>query len=194
MSFLQPAQAFEQEAGVSGISRIYLMPMGRRPSLVESNLCRFVQENGLVPYIVEGDNRDDLLRRFTRLVRGGEPREMARKHFQEIACELKILNPELRDIAFPPDSVSHLYDFILGATSGFNSDDIQHYLDCRSGIPRAEGMGDVDALHYKVFGKYPCFGGQPSPKTLSLIAGQLKEKLETSAHVPGREVFPIPTL
>lgn len=53
----------------------------------------------------------------------------ARTYLHDVLSRIETLNPQLATLSYDRNDVYKCYDVLMGVTSGFHTDDIQHYLD-----------------------------------------------------------------
>ncbi len=150
----QPAVEAAQRHGLHGVGGDYLLPRGLSAPVVETYAMVAMH-----------------------VVRGKDGQETAQRHLHDLLMRLEHLNPVLTTLAYDRSDVKQCYDAILGVTSGFNTDDIQHYLD---------------GNFYKKSMENPAYAAQhaavvkhlndnelywvPSPKTMGRILAQQPRK------------------
>lgn len=55
--------------------------------------------------------------------------EQTYAHMQDVLARIEKLNPQLATLSYDRSNLYNCYDVLMGVTSGFHIDDIQHYLD-----------------------------------------------------------------
>lgn len=171
----QPARRFEKDSGLSGIAVTYHIPDGRGP-LAYENL--YVSKNRGKPGILADVDLPPVA--WLVVTVGAAPEKIAPLFLQRLREgweKLAALNPPLQKLAFDRDDPVSLTHALIGATSGFNTDDIQFYLNLKwahdtDGYPLgpANLPDGYDARLARI--EKSCkadFEWYPSPKTLARI-------------------------
>lgn len=111
--FCQPAKDFEQVTGMTGLSRDWDMPDNKSPSDVQSYLSDL------------WNKRHDLAHQPYFDLREVDTIEAA---LYDAYHQLIDRNPDLKTIPFVSQDINKVMDVVYGATSGYNLDDIAHYV------------------------------------------------------------------
>ncbi|MBI1301690.1 MAG: hypothetical protein GC137_08540 [Alphaproteobacteria bacterium] len=164
---MYPAKDFEEFTGFTGISYTYNMPHDEEPYSLEQAIVAHVDSNNWSCYTIEGTASDNLSARMRRAVKSTLEKDSLRSTLQEHAQDILNLNPVLQTIRFSFNRIPDLYDFILGATSGFHPADIQHYLDLRDDKNSLGFSKEQHAIHTRIQNLWPEEFRQFSPWKMS---------------------------
>jgi hypothetical protein len=125
-----PAHDFERESGVKGIARDYLMPEGHTMQSVGERFIGGMASVNVQNILLRYDYQ--VMRTlFQKAVSGESAWE---NKMLKTLDEIIELNPELQAIQYGKTSIDETYHVLCGLCSGFNPDDINHYLSgCRNG-------------------------------------------------------------
>ena len=126
--YAAPALNFEAQTGIEGVGRTYKMPNGISMEYMESLLPGTDFSLFQMKHVVPTDERF----RFSWAMAAEQVVPLAttmETKYQKLIDTLCDLNPELKNIKFDQQNKSDRDNFLWGVTSGFNPDDIQHFLD-----------------------------------------------------------------
>lgn len=149
---VQPPALLEDAFALKNISQAYVMPKGLESRDVEAYAL-------LLSHAV---------------VRGEMTQEQRTKKLSRTFNRLAMDNKPLRALRFDKKDPKKLFDAVLGATSGFNTNDIQHFLDGNYGYisernPKWNKLQKNISRHLGING----LGWVPSMKTLHKIKRQV---------------------
>ena len=124
----EPARLFELRNGVSGIAGHYQFPYGMSAAEFEET---YFWKHDARPSIL---NETDSPENGVKSLKGEIDEFLSRGSLSFITMmsqlwgELVQLNPILKEVKIDKTSPHQVYHALLGVTSGFNTDDINHYL------------------------------------------------------------------
>ena len=182
-SYMAPALRFEEITGIEGVGHTYKMPNGISMEYMEKLLpgadFSLFQMKRVIP-------ADEKLRfgwamAAEKVASLATTMETKYQKLVDIFCDL---NPDLKNVKFDRQDISACRNFIWGVTSGFNPDDIQHFLK-RAHPQSAEEkqdqmMGERARLMKRcdeIFGRDRCvMQWVASPATAAYIHEQLDQR------------------
>lgn len=152
---LQPALTLQHTHGLSNIGQHYRMPHGLDVKMAEA----YCMANGWLQH------------------QGKIDRETTHENISALANRLIDLNPALARLQFDRNNLRHCTDIVMGVTSGFNTDDMQFFLDGNS----YQKSMDNPAYAAKAAAALDALGADhlgwvPAPKTLDRILAQRPPK------------------
>jgi|GEM_PF-5981297 len=129
-----PARQFEQQIGISGISRNYTIP----ESVWDTAPLTFLQKSYGVIYMrcEDFESRVSIFNKASVLFDAYRARIINQKNGFIKMCdthfalweEIKQYNPSLINVNPEPYNLIKINDVVMGAISGFNENDIQYYI------------------------------------------------------------------
>jgi hypothetical protein len=146
---VRPALVFAEENGLSGIGRTYALPPGLDAETIEAYVLalRWTARAGLMT-----------------------PQRYAER-MQELGAALEEINPALAALAYDRTEAPAVFDVVMGVTSGFNTDDIQFFIDGNYFARAIADRAYADKYRRAEEG-HSRIGWVPSPKTLDRIIAQ----------------------
>lgn len=122
-----PAREFEQQTGMTGLSRSYKTPKGQDETDLAS---QWYEIYGRRKYgVIFDQNISYVARYFNNLAHGIRESEDWEDELRTTVAELIRLNPELSIVRYNPDDIEQTFRVLDGALSGFNPDDINYYVN-----------------------------------------------------------------
>jgi len=163
-----PALQFERYFGLRDIGRTWQMPGGISMAAMERQLwgCGFLDydiSNDTILTTATAEQYPAIAMRFATA--------------QQLATDFIDLNPDLRRVDFDPTHWEQIKSFILGVTSGFNSNDIQYWLKGGRRTP------ELEQLRQRIYSQ--CFNAPEQ----SWYPQDLKAKFNEGAYGLGPDVI-----
>lgn len=162
-----PTLLFEKENNLQGIAGNYKFPGNLSAEEWEKNTIQpYVELTEIFDLSNQLDpSRQEKLRKLTPI------REQKLNKLNNILDSFIKINPELEKISIKRDNFTQVWDTLMGVTSLFNTDDINHFVNTKKGKRNSEVMKKrIAIIEQKLKTKIPY---RPSPKTLSKIEKQL---------------------